>query len=250
MPERFFLDHPAAAGAPLVIEGPLGHHLGRVLRVRRGERLVVVAGDEEVGAEVTEAGPARVVLAQRWRRPATGEPRLHVTIVQALPRERMEDCVDILAEAGVAAIRPVLTERVVVRGGAERLSHRLERWRSVALEAAQLSGRGSVPVVHHPARLEEALGELPAATRILALEMEATAALSDVDVDASMPHALVIGPEGGLGDADRRALERRGATLVHMGARTLRTRYAGAIATALLLHSAGDLAAGAPPAPW
>jgi 16S rRNA (uracil1498-N3)-methyltransferase len=53
--------------------------------------------------------------------------------------------------------------------------------------------------------------------------------------------ALVIGPEGGLDEADLDALHRANAAYVHLGPRTLPSRLAGAVATALLLAGAGDL---------
>src|SRR6202011_3226526 len=96
------------------------------------------------------------------------EPRLRITVVQALPRERMEDCVDALVEAGAAEVRPVITERVVSRPPGDRLPQRIQRWRTVATEAAQLAGRGTVPLVHAPVELADALAAVDAGSRVLA----------------------------------------------------------------------------------
>ena len=60
---------------------------------------------------------------------------------------------------------------------------------------------------------------------------------------------LVIGPEGGLDAADLRTLADTGAINVHLGARTLPSRLAGAVATSLLLASSGDLDAAPAPRP-
>jgi len=61
--------------------------------------------------------------------------------------------------------------------------------------------------------------------------------------------ALVIGPEGGLDASDLDALSGVDATCVHLGPRTLPSRLAGAVATALLLAGAGDLDFAAEPLP-
>jgi 16S rRNA (uracil1498-N3)-methyltransferase len=187
--------------------------------------------------------PERVDGDVTWTRDATGEPRLRITVVQALPRERMEDCIDLLVQVGAAEVCPVLTERVVSRPAADRALHRLKRWRAVATEAAQLAGRGMIPRVHAPVPLRECLAALDSSSRLIACTFDGDRSLADVDVNGDRPVALFIGPEGGFGDGDLDALRGGGAETVHMGARILRTRYAAAMACALLLARAGDLAA-------
>ncbi len=242
MPERFFLDSGAVREGDVVVEGQLARHLAASLRMRAGQPLVAV--DEhglEHGVRLRVVERERVEGEIRWSRPATGEPCLRITVLQALPRERMEDCVDVLVEAGAAAIRPVVSERVVSRPVGDRLAPRVRRWQAVARESAQLAGRGRIPRVHAPAALPDALDSLDAGTRLLACTFEGEVSLADVAVEASTPLTLCIGPEGGFGDGDMAALTAAGAELVHMGARVLRTRYAGAVACALLLARAGDL---------
>jgi 16S rRNA (uracil1498-N3)-methyltransferase len=249
MPERFFLSDAIAGGA-VVVEGSLAHHIARSLRMHAGESIVVVDdGGREHGLRLRSVAGDRVEGDITWSRASTGEPRLRVTILQALPRERMDDCVDVLVEAGVAEIRPVITERIVSRPAVARIPSRVERWRAIAAEAAQLSGRGMIPPVHAPATLTEALAELPPSARVVACTFDGARSIADLAVDAAAPMALCIGPEGGFGDRDVAALRAAGAELVHMGARILRTRYAGAIACAVLLARCGDLAHPVTPPP-
>lgn len=226
----------------MVIGGALAHHITRSLRMRVGETIVAVDDvGREHGLRLLTVVADRVDCEVVWSRAATGEPRLRITVVQALPRERMEDCIDVLVEAGAAEVRPAVSERVVSRADQERLSRRVQRWQSVAVEAAQLAGRGLIPRVHSPQSLEEALAALPATARVLACTFDATASIVDVIPDPARPLALCIGPEGGWGRQDLGLLSAAGAEAVHMGARVLRTRYAGALACAVLLARAGDL---------
>jgi 16S rRNA (uracil1498-N3)-methyltransferase len=250
MPERFFVDGHAITTSGVVVEGPLAGHLARSLRLRAGDSIVVVDPDRvERGVLLRRVGRDRVEGDVTWTRPATGEPRLRITVIQALPRERMEDCVDTLVEAGAAEVRPVITERVVSRPSDDRLPHRVLRWQAVATEAAQLAGRGIVPPVHAPVDLADALAAVAPGSRVLACTFDATHPLAGIAVDADRPLALCIGPEGGFGERDTAALRHAGAQTVHLGARILRTRYAGAVACALLLASSGDLANAIAPAP-
>jgi 16S rRNA (uracil1498-N3)-methyltransferase len=174
---------------------------------------------------------------------------LRITVVQALPRERMEDCVDLLVELGAAEIRPVITERVVSRASGDRLGNRVHRWRAVATESAQLAGRGMIPRVHSPVPLPDALAALDNDSRLIACVFDGDRSLADIDGDSGHPLALCIGPEGGFGERDLDTLRRAGAETVHMGARVLRTRYAAAVACAVLLARSGDLADALPGIP-
>ncbi len=250
MPERFFIDALATTPSGVVLEGSLASHIARSLRMRAGDFLVVVDPEgREHGVVLRSAGPDRVEGDITWSRAATGEPRLRITVIQALPRERMDDCVDALVEAGAAEVRPVITERVVSRPSDDRLPHRAHRWQAVATESAQLAGRATIPRVHAPVALPDALAALEAGSRVLACTFDGQRALAGVDVDAGRPLALCIGPEGGFGERDLDTLRRAGADTVHMGPRILRTRYAGAVACALLLARSGDLTDPLTPAP-
>lgn len=242
MPERFFVDAMDADRAAFTIGGAVASHIARSLRMRPGDEIVVVdSGGRECGVVLTAVAAGLVAGDVVWSREATGEPHLRITVIQALPRDRIEDCIDILIEAGAAAVRPVLTERVVARPPDDRVRRRVLRWQAVATEAAQLSGRGHVPQVHAPARLADALASLEPGSRVLACTFDGARPLAEVDADPAQPLALCIGPEGGLGPGDVGTLRAAGAEFVHLGPRVLRTRYAGAVGCALLLARCGDL---------
>ncbi len=216
-----------------------------------GETIVVIEdGRLEHGVQLDEVTPSRVSGAIVWTRPVAGEPRLAVHVLQAVPAQAMDATVEALTEAGAATIRPVLTHRTVSRPDPSRVIHRLERWRLIARESAQLAGRAAPPEVHSILPLRDALVALPAGTRVLAcvISQSASPILSAVP-NPPANVGLVIGPEGGFDVSDLRVLEESGAVNVHLGSRTLPSRLAGAVATSLLLAGAGDLDAAAVPAP-
>ena len=197
-----------------------------------------------------EVTTSRVSGAVVWSRPVSGEPRLAVHVLQAIPAQTMDATIEALTVAGAASIHPVLTGRTVVRPDASQISRRAERWQAIAREAAQLSGRAAPPLVSPVTSLREALEQLPATTRVLACVLRADAAPILAALSASRSDvALAIGPEGGLDNADIDALDLAGAAYVHLGPRTLPSRLAGAVATSLLLAGAGDLNSTAEPLP-
>jgi 16S rRNA (uracil1498-N3)-methyltransferase len=247
---RFFVEPDQVAGGRATLTGLDANHLSRALRAQVGETLVIVeSGSIEHGLRLDEVTPAQVSGAIVWSRPVAGEPRLAVHVLQAVPAQAMDATVEALTEAGAATIRPVLTHRTVSRPDPSRVVHRLERWRLIAREAAQLAGRASPPEVRAILPLREAVDALPPGTRILACVIREDGApiLSAVPA-APADVGLVIGPEGGLDTRDLRVLDDSGAITVHLGSRTLPSRLAGAVATSLLLAGAGDLnEAPAPP---
>jgi 16S rRNA (uracil1498-N3)-methyltransferase len=248
---RFFVDPDQVAGGRASLTGTDASHLSRALRALVGETIVIVEGGSvEHGLELDEVTPSRVSGAIVWSRPVDGEPRLAVHVLQAVPAQAMDATVEALTEVGAATIRPVLTHRTVSRPDPSRVVHRLERWRLIAREAAQLAGRAAPPDVYSILPLGEALQALPAGTRILAcvIRQEAAPILSVVPAPPA-DIGLVIGPEGGLDVTDLRVLDDAGAVIVHLGSRTLPSRLAGAVATSLLLAGAGDLDAAAAPPP-
>jgi 16S rRNA (uracil1498-N3)-methyltransferase len=248
---RFFLEPDQVAGGRATLTGTDANHLSRALRAQVGETIVIVEdGRIEHGVELDVVTSTQVGGAIVWSRPVGGEPRLAVHVLQAVPAQAMDATVEALTEAGAATIRPVLTHRTVSRPDPSRVVHRLERWRLIAREAAQLAGRAAPPDVHSIRPLSNALQALPAGTRILAcvIRQDAAPILSAVRATPAAV-GLVIGPEGGLDGADLRTLDDAGAVLVHLGSRTLPSRLAGAVATSLLLAAAGDLDAAAAPPP-
>jgi 16S rRNA (uracil1498-N3)-methyltransferase len=212
--------------------------------------VVIAGGAVEHGVVLEEVSPSRVSGAVVWSRPVSGEPRLAIHVLQAIPAQTMNATVEALTVAGAASIRPVLTGRTVVRPDPSQASRRAEHWQAIAREAAQLAGRAAPPHVSPVAPLRDALEQLPATARVLACVIRgdstpilAAASTSPAEI------ALVIGPEGGFDDADLDALAHAGAAYVHLGPRTLPSRLAGAVATAILLAGAGDLDGTAEPPP-
>jgi 16S rRNA (uracil1498-N3)-methyltransferase len=247
---RFFLPAGAVDAGSAVIEGADAAHLARALRARPGERVVVVddAGVEH-GLVLEEVDAARARGRVEWSRPATGEPHARIHVLQALPAEGMDAAVEALAEVGAAEVWPLLTRRSVARPDAERAARRVQRWRAIAREAAALAGRGGPVPVHPPQRLADALAALPARTRVLACAVGAATPLSSIEMDDRRTLALVIGPEGGLAPEELAAIRAAGGEEVHLGARVLRARLAGAVALGVLLASLGELDAAAAPPP-
>ncbi|MGE3297276.1 MAG: 16S rRNA (uracil(1498)-N(3))-methyltransferase [Porticoccaceae bacterium] len=237
---RVFTDQALAAGAEIGLESGPSHHLLKVLRLKPGAGLNLFNG---------RGGSFAAVLAgQRGQQaqvavgdfdPADRESPLAIELAIGVSRgERMDWVVQKAVELGVAAIRPLVTERTEVRLAGERRDKKLGHWRQIAIAACEQCGRNRLPNIHAPQPLAD---WLPAAGGLrLVLAPEATTALAGIEAPAPDAVTLLIGPEGGLSAAEIAAAIAAGFSAVGLGPRVLRTETAPLAALAICQARWGD----------
>ena len=136
----------------------------------------------------------------------------------------------------MAEIRPLVTERSVLRLDGERAERKRAHWQAVAVAAAEQCGRTRVPVVHPVRALagSEALPSAGAGGQGWVLSVAPGATPASVLRSMSGPHWLLSGPEGGLTDAELARALAAGAQALSLGPRVLRAETAPLAALALL----------------
>ncbi|MDD7962828.1 16S rRNA (uracil(1498)-N(3))-methyltransferase [Microbacterium thalli] len=225
---HFVVDAPLQAGVGETVDltGAEAHHAAGVRRVRAGETVTVGDGAGVwVAGEVASVDPKRVsvIVRSRVEQPA---PARRVTLVQALAKgDRDELAVQASTELGVDGIVPWQAARSVSRWAGPKLERGVQRWTTIAREAAKQAHRPWLPAVGAPVTTRELVARAEH-TRMLVLEPTATERLSEVDLgDGDVD--LVVGPEGGISPEELDELRRAGATLVRLGDTVLRTSTAG-----------------------
>lgn len=230
------------------LSGEEAHHALRVLRLRPGDPVAVLddSGFEYAGAiAALQEGQGRDRLTVRivgaTARHSRGEPGVHVTLIQALPKgDKMDVIVQKGTETGVSRFVPVVSERVVVEYTGEKSERRRARWQRIAHEAAKQSRRGRRPVVEGVVDLLEAVEASAKEAALFVLWEGSTApiksALQQLAGSERSRVSLVVGPEGGFSEREAHEMERRGGRLVSLGPRILRTETAGPVACALVLY--------------
>jgi 16S rRNA (uracil1498-N3)-methyltransferase len=227
--------------ATLMLDERESHYLGHVLRLQRGDRLVVFNGrgtERQASVESLQRRGATLALAEAQS--PLPESALDLTLVQALPKsDAMDLIVQKTTELGVRSLVPVYTEFSVVKLDAERAARRLDHWRKIAHSACEQSGRHRPPQVEAPAQLAEALAALPADLTRFALDPTAGTAFA-----AQSPPVgglvVAVGPEGGFGRADWRRLDAARFVRVTVGPRVLRAETAALAACAIAQSRWGD----------
>lgn len=231
MSDALFLVDALPEGDTFTLDGPEGHHAANVARLRVGERLRLGDGAGwTASAEVRVVGKGTLTLSV-FDRGYAEPPSPRIVVAQGIPKgDRGELAVQAMTEVGVDEIVPWAASRCVTVWRGERGTKARDKWAATAREAAKQARREWLPVVAAEAISTKAL----AARATYVLHEEARVALSSVDLPASGDIVLVIGPEGGIGDAETDAFTAAGAHLVRLGTNILRTSTAGVAAICLL----------------
>ncbi len=215
-------------------------HAARVCRKRAGEWLIAVDGlGQRYQGEIVQVSAEQVRVRRQQQDSNWGEPRLQLTLAQALLKGgHVDEIVEKATELGIARVQPLLTERTIVEPSLQRQ----ERWQDKARAAMKQCGRSRCPVVALPMLLRRYIEQCAGIPLFVAEEAvdEKKATLSDRLVQAERA-ILVVGPEGGLSENEMALLQERQAFFFSLGRRRLRSETAALAAVTLLLAAANDL---------
>lgn len=249
--QRFFISAPLAVGRLIALTGDQAHQVRRVLRMRPGDRAILLDGRGAAYESVlTAVSEAEVQFQAMQRCEMTGEPAVHITLRQAMLKgERFGWALQKGVEVGVSAFAPLICERNVV-DDALAVEGKRTRWARIIQEAAEQCGRGRLPELLPVQRFGAAVqpaASAPhtAALRLLLWEGERRARLRDIlrecNVGPGAGIQLFVGPEGGFSDAEVALAHDCGVRAVGLGPRILRAETAGVVAAALILYELGDI---------
>ncbi|MFC7878292.1 16S rRNA (uracil(1498)-N(3))-methyltransferase [Isoptericola sp. NPDC057391] len=235
-----------------VLDGAEGRHAGVVQRRGPGERLDVVDGAGtrlRCVVAAVEGGEVRLRVEEVVTEAAPG---VVLTLVQALAKgDRDELAVEAAVEVGVDAVVPWQADRSVVVWRGQRAAKSRAKWVATVRSAVKQARRACLPPVAEPVTTRQLAGRVREAVAAggaaVVLHEDATTALADVTLPTpsaggpvEAPALLVVvGPEGGISDAEVAALEEAGAVTARLGPHVLRTSTAGPVAVALLSERLG-----------
>ncbi len=240
---RFFI--AGALSAELNIKTEDSRHIARVLRMKKGGRIIVSDGrGASAIAEITALAGNDVQVKIVEFLPSEEPPRLRLILGQGLGKgDKMDFVVQKAVELGVSDIVPLeLSRSVTVYEDGKKTAKR-ERWQKIAEEAAKQCQRSILPVVHPVQTLNEALADFAAGAKLLCYEDEQEYSLGAALDDAKAVDSLflLIGPEGGFSDEEVDAARQAGFSTVSLGPRILRTETAAVATLAIIMYELSDL---------
>ncbi|NLY78072.1 MAG: 16S rRNA (uracil(1498)-N(3))-methyltransferase [Tissierellia bacterium] len=242
---RFFVDREQVKGDTIRILGKDVKHIKDVLRLKPKDRLEVVAEGSCHICEIVEIESNGVLVRILDTCGASSEPPIYVNLFQAIAKgDKMDLIIQKTTEIGVKEIIPVVTNRTVVKiKDYKKEKNKLDRWNSIAEEAAKQSKRTYIPTVRNIIDFKDMVELLKEEENIIVpYERERAVGLKEALKKLSGGRInIVIGPEGGFEEYEIEMLESIGAKSVTLGPRILRTETAGIITVALSLYELGDL---------
>jgi len=238
---QFFIEGAYATGQTVPITGGDAHKIIHVLRKRSGDRVEVVdSRAQRFEATLTIDGDS--VRAELGASVVSQErERLQIVVAQGMPKgQKMDFVVEKLTELGARAIVPLVSERSVVFEPGE---NKLERWRRLAKAAAAQCGRDYVMEIAAPVAFDNLLESFAEHDCVLfPWELAQQPALITVLpklLEGARRVLVVIGPEGGFSHAEAERARARGAHVIGLGTRILRTETAALLVVAVLNYAAG-----------
>ncbi|MFH1541776.1 MAG: RsmE family RNA methyltransferase [bacterium] len=216
---RFFVPHDQIP----VISGQDAHQIKNVLRLKPGSQLQLLDGSGRVYYAVIQNISSEKVFCEIVKtEQLTADKKVEITIAQCLPKaKKMDLIIQKCTELGVDRIIPTLSERSIAKGD------KPERWQKIAKEAAEQSGRGTIPEIAPLTKFADIL-KIKADLKIIPWELETKTSLKKL-LKAHEPKSLIclIGPEGGFSHEEIKQAQAVGWQSVSLGQNILRTETAG-----------------------
>ena len=233
----------ARTGEAFSFTGPEARHAVTVKRMGEGERLELIDGTGiRLTLTITATSGKDSLEGMVESIVTTLEPTPRVTVVQAIPKsERAELAVDLATQAGADEIIAWQADRCVAKWDGKKAPKAVAKWQAAADSAAKQSRRARIPQVRGPLTTPQLVQELrrdraacdaAAAPTVLVLHEEATASVKDVPLADDV--VVLVGPEGGIGDAELDRLKDAGAVPIKLGPEVLRTASAAMVALAAI----------------
>lgn len=213
------------------------HYLRHVLRITEGAEVLVFNGrDGEWLAKVGLHGKKAVQLTPvELVREQPAAPDLHYCFAP-LKVGRLDYVVQKAVEMGAGVLQPVMTQHTQGKISTQKIS-------ANAIEAAEQCGVLAVPEARDAVKLDRLLAGWDAERRLIFCDEDASTnnplpALQEIK---ERKLALLVGPEGGFSDAERRQLRALPfVTAIPLGPRILRADTAAVAALALIQATIGD----------
>jgi len=247
---RFLVENLEIENGFCVITGREAHHMSRVLRMGRGDELVLLdgkggrflAGIQSVSHEGIK------VQIRKPLDPVQPSP-FKITLCQAVIKSAsMDYLIQKTSELGVTRISPFFSSRSVVHLKADRQRKKSNRWREIAHSAAKQCNRDIPPEIGAPESFDKQLALFSKAPglKVILWERETSRDLKDLlqNHESSGSFTGMVGPEGGFTPEEVSAAQHAGFIPVSMGSRILRAETAALVLVAIVQYEWGDLRMG------
>ena len=244
---RFFVENIVPTGGFLSITGKEARHIRNVLRMKKGEMLILMDREgQSFEATIREVHYKEVKVKITKTIPPLPSSPVKISLAQALIKSHpMEYLIQKVTELGIHSIHPFYSERTVIQLKSAHLKNKMDRWMEIMKSACKQCGRVTLPDLNTPLLFEEMIKDAPdtKTLKILLWEDEDKVDLKRLLTSmSSAPHVFVIvGPEGGFTLNEINLAKDAGFHIVSLGNRILRAETAAVSLLSIIQYERGDL---------
>ncbi len=235
----FFIHSQDVVDGLVTITDPLLTHISKSLRAKAGDSLLF-NDDKGLRYHTTVDQITKQTLQARIQHVEAPplSTRFPLILAQALLKgEKMGWVIQKATELGVAAIVPLLTDRVILKLSGNQGETHQGRWKRIALEAAQQSERWTLPSILPPETFQQFLETPRQGSTIFMAEREEGPSLLSIPCSTENQGpgvTVIIGPEGGWSAKETEAAKSHKWMFASFGKEVLRAETASIAALAIL----------------
>lgn len=231
--QRYFIDTSIEKAR---ISGEDAHHIERVMRMKVGDKIVVVAQDNAHICTIVAFEEDEVVLQPTGEMIPSPELPVQVTVACGLPKgDKLELITQKATELGMFALLPFEAERSIVKWDKKKGVKKQERLQKIAKEAAEQSHRTHIPEIYEPISFRQLVNQVSNFDDVFIADEEDAKSrqrtrfaekLKNASEKKSKSILIIFGPEGGIARKEADALLEAGAQTMSLGPRILRAETA------------------------
>ncbi len=238
---RFYVTFTLQVSQTLDLPEDVSHQISRVLRLDLNQEIYLFNDSSyEYTALITNITKKNVSVQVQNAHADQATSPLQIHLAQVIGKgDKMDWVIQKATELGVHSITPIYSENSVVKNIADRTGSKIAHWQKVAVAACCQCWRNNVPIINSPENYMQWLQQANTDSKIILAPNPNASSLSTVKITDRV--TILIGPEGGLSDAEISAAIAQGFVAVNLGPRILRTETAGLAAIAILQALHGDL---------
>lgn len=244
---RFFVEKIIPAGGFLSIIGKEARHIVTVLRMKKGETLILMDREGQSFKATIEAVHYKEVKVRITKTiPPLPPSPVKISLAQALVKSHpMEYLIKKVTELGIGSIHPFYSERTVIKLKPKHLKNKMDRWTEIIKSACKQCGRATLPTLNTPLPFEEIIKNVPNKKALKILLWEDGDKVGLKKFLRSMnpePHVFaIVGPEGGFTLNEINLAKDAGFQIISLGNRILRAETAAVSLISIIQYEWGDL---------
>lgn len=226
---RFFINQNIENISEITLTDPVViHQMKNVLRLQIGDPVIFLNGtDNEYHSRVKVISKKESIFSVEEIKKIDIQEDKKINLAPALlKKDKFEWVLQKCTELGVHSFSPIISERT------EKTKLNIDRGNIIMKEAAEQSGRVTLPILNEPISLEEFLQKRKENIYVLdfcetKIDVSHLKTLNEVTV--------LIGPEGGWGENDIKLFDEYSVKRISLGEQVLRAETASVAVSSLIL---------------